>query len=551
MTRRLNAVSLAALFLGAACPGQHVSPGPDAAAPKPDAAAIASDASQLPPDAAFRCIAPDAGALSTLASLCEDLVAGEARLAHDSKMKCPGEPLELADMPHLSSSFIERCEPGTRRESDLRRLEAKIAAGRVGYDPAKHAACKALDPVDAGLPILDGGVVIEPCRSILVGKVAQGAACDIPEECAPGLYCRFTSTTVGTCEPVVAEGQPCQPDLETCMPGTWCFTVVDGGTPVCRGLPGLGESCSGYCAVGRCVGGVCTDVPLPGDGQPCSDQGCSDGLGCAGRTDAGPGTCRPLATQGEACNGANPPCGECLSCSQSSGGTCQKYPAEGDSCAPDAGAALFGNLAHLYCQPSGTLALKPRTGQPCTAASSCLYEEDYCRFMAEGASEGLCMRRPGMCEPCGRRFDLTDDCLHGRCFYTEALVGVCAPQATDGEGCDGQALRCADGLACVAGRCKPLPSAAGAPCGDFGTCAAGLYCPANDSGVPTCLAKQASGEPCASDDQCLTGLCSDQGRCLAGPSPENAVAKGCWAGSAFEYFGYVVFFAAVLRRRSR
>lgn len=558
MATRLAAALLAAVLL-AACDPKNVagsdaaSPGPDAAPPagldaaaRPDAATVAG-----PPDAAYRCAALDAATPTGLESLCADLVAGESALSLRTATEC-GEPLKLEDMVHLRSALIDGCEPGSRRESDLRRIAASIASGRVRLDAAKQAACRALgEGDDAGSPLDDGGTVVEPCKSMIVGLVAVGGACGYDEECAPGSWCRLgaAGSCQGACVASLKEGAPCAAITDHCEPGTWCLPAPGdaGGASSCMKVPDLGEACSDYCMQGSCEGGVCV-LPVPAkEGEPCQSGGCAEGLTCAGLGDAGTGTCRPLAKEGEACGGGEPACAACLRCSSGTS-RCAKVPAVGDPCAADAGSDWF-DTTNLYCGPDHTLLLQPRTGEPCTRASGCLYQDDFCSFASDSAADGACRRKPGLCEACGGRSDLSPSCRVGHCEVgPRESTGACAPFSVEGEPCD--RVPCAAGLSCEGGVCRGLPTAAGAACSEQLTCGAGLYCASAqvDGGVARCAAQQPGGAACASNAECLSGSCAS-GQCSEGACVESQIAKGCWMGSAFEYFGFVVFFAAVLRRR--
>lgn len=87
------------------------------------------------------------------------------------------------------------------------------------------------------------------------------------------------------------------------------------------------------------------------------------------------------------------------------------------------------------------------------------------------------------------------------------LVQLPGPQGQ----CASSALRCADGSACVDGKCGATPAAVGAACQGAGGCAS-LVCQASSG---TCIAAKSAGDGCSGDSDCpLLHRCAD-GKCAA------------------------------------
>lgn len=158
------------------------------------------------------------------------------------------------------------------------------------------------------------------------------ASCEQDEECAPGLYCRLTSSG-GLCNKKVARGKPCGEDEahaiaadSECADGLLCAGFVQRkGSPApgtCLPPAEVGSSCNGAadvngCATGlNCVSGRCAMPPTSG---PCVNGACLRGEAFC---DAA-GKCQALKAAGAACADGS----ECRSnyCPQPAG-TCDDSP---------------------------------------------------------------------------------------------------------------------------------------------------------------------------------------------------------------------------------
>ena len=475
-----------------------------------DGRAAAVDAARAPDiDAAGA--APDAAHLEILADLCADLAQGQLNQILRTFERC-GEPLTEEDLKHLRWSEVQGCS-GTRRERDLLRVEASVAAGRVKYDQSAHLACKQLGRGwDGGMPT--SAAQLEPCPKILTGLVVAGGACSYSEECAGGAPCvaGARGSCAGACAKLKPEGAACDPILDWCGAGALCFPADAG--PVCTRFDvsdagpwvdrraGLDESC---------------------DALPCDDC-----LEC----DPGLHVCRPVPKVGNSC--------------EADAASCQAHVL-------DCTAAGCWPRVELFCT-DGRCAVKPRLGESCQAPAvilsnldqqgNCLWDDTFCKRPAAG-QPGVCASLPKLGESCGWDPDLAISCSSGTC-HSSGGRGTCVALAGDGEPCTTGS--CAGELQCVDGACHPPPGTEGAECSQYGACSGAFYCAVHDAGPSVCAPLRAAGEACERSGVCLSGSCVE-GRCAAGPCASQGLDQGCNFGSAFEFYGLLVFFAAVLVRR--
>ncbi len=230
----------------------------------------------------------------------------------DSSVEDGGEPTSLcASWAAVQMGFVtSRCEglatccgwetcpsePPAAFESILLGVCEDAIAAETVWDAAQEAACLAASTVDCGAPFNVGASVscssggsgleceeppskaaVVPCRRIIRGPLAEGAACTWDGQCSGDAVCVPESL-------VSASG--------TCV------------VPVAGGSCGKHADCP---ADLLCVGGSC--VPLPGDGDACDGDlltcfgggcrtgSCADGLQCLANT------CTSFAAVSEACDG--------------------------------------------------------------------------------------------------------------------------------------------------------------------------------------------------------------------------------------------------------
>jgi hypothetical protein len=317
--------------------------------------------------------APDLGpayTLTTLATFCAEVSAGEQHLNHDKAASTAflcGEALTDDDLPHLPATIGNFGPPESCTHGDLaahlHAFETSIALGRIAFDPSAAEACRADGQrSDGGSPIASSTMLIPDCAHAIVGLVPIGGACSAHEECADG-YCKpgGIDTCDGLCVAPLSPGDLCEPRRDICRALSDCKQASDGRWR-CVARAERGEVC----------GGVVT---------------CDNGLACVNGRCGDP---RPAPRAGEPCLASNPPCeNRCLACG--SGGLCTPRGNSGAACATDEDC-----LDALYCTKDRTCAMRPRRGEPCvlrgTEEGNCLYADDLCR-------DGTCQEAPAICTP--------------------------------------------------------------------------------------------------------------------------------------------------------
>jgi hypothetical protein len=246
------------------------------------------------------------------------------------------------------------------------RLAARVAAGVVGYDGARAAAC--LDRLTAA-SCLDLAAGIGECAGVFSGTLAEGAACLDSAECAGDGYCERSSCP-GTCLARQPLGKLCGPAM-LCQSGLACSPTQG----VCVTAAAVGEPCPpGVCGAGlACAGGVCVRKQIAPPGAPCRQSAdCGYSVDChfqGGYCDftfyCDSGACHQPPANGEACGRISATeyvvCadGYCGAAADQKG-TCAPFVTEGGTCNPDAlspvcAGADFCNAVFDQCQkhPAG------------------------------------------------------------------------------------------------------------------------------------------------------------------------------------------------------
>jgi hypothetical protein len=168
---------------------------------------------------------------------------------------------------------------------------------------------------------------------------------------------------------------------------------------------------------------------------------------------------------------------------------------------------------------------------PCdVAVTGTVAEGAACRFPPECAAGLTCVGyQVGIEGACKKPAKVGGDCSpqrYGGVFDERALAlhhvpcasgaycdgHKCVLRAKDGAACTSSDV-CADGHACVMGKCAAAPSAQGGACASNKDCGQGLFCDG-----ATCAAQKAAGEACKAD-QCK-GVCDvpagkTDGTCVA------------------------------------
>ena len=237
---------------------------------------------------------------------------------------------------------------------------------------------------------------------------------DVRKQCVQGLATfesslaakrvTFDASVMNTCLKALLPGSggcatvdATLPWTDACAMSPWTGNVSDGGMCFysfeCAGT-GSGTS---FCAPNQ------TCMPLPGNGMPCSAQGCAQGNYCD--TTMPPETCKPLQGPNGTCT-SSAQCMKGLFCNIGTGtGTCQALLAGGETCTSSA--ACESN----DCLP-GTCST---TNQQCFTNANC---------------EGMCGSGPLTGEFCG-----SDQNCEGHCSVTTTTTCVTAANCPTSESC--------------------------------------------------------------------------------------------------------------------
>ncbi len=351
---------------------------------------------------------------------------------------------------------------------------------------------------------------------------ASGGPCPMgDQQCAPGLQCRYDSSSGDDVCLGGASGEPCTVGSEPCQTGLLCRYHDTRGRDECQAPAVLNESCDPYdnecdpalrCTENASYQEVC-QAPLARDAT-CAVQSGVDPCGADDRCifDSGAGENRCLArlTVGVACV-SSAECASGLYCDTVGTDTCVAVKAEDATCATTvecaAGLTCRANDAGTQniCRGRSSAGEACATVIDCDAGLDCRLDDAGTRSVCRGASAA------------GERCEWTADCASGQdCRSNEAgTQNVCRGASAADERCDGP-LDCTAGLECrydtAVGRelCKG-PAAAGELCAVDGDCVTGLVCRySTANGRNECRALAAVGETCALDTDCATGLrCRD------------------------------------------
>lgn len=480
----------------------------------------------------------------------------------------PGECARGSCVNGVCSALCARdadCDPATPLcvgRGGAGRCSARCASAA---DCAPGLVCAVVD-VDAGICVAPGeGGAGAPCTSRedcaswfcaegrCAGACDDGACADgrcvalhtqsiciptgpAPAEavCADGVDCASGVCRGGRCADVCPDGQCADDrvclryptadlcerrcaDSGDCGDSAVCLLVGRQRLCVTRGPAAAGERCDAHadCASGRCDLGQCS--------APCVDGDCPPGTACVVDI-AGP-ACRPA---GPAAAGARCEAGPVCASGVCGGGVCTADCAAG-ACPEGTRCAAFADGA--FCFP----ACAADADCPGPAFCDARFEAGPICFWRGPADTG---------DACADHRDCASGrCAEGRCLAActaecpagQRCVSIgpgrfcAAPPLPEDAACD-PGDDCADGLACVAGRCLP-DCAAGCPalsgclgarchprCADDLDCRPGRVCDRLAGGLCVDPGAGGTGSTCASAADCADGLCLDgrcRGRCVA------------------------------------
>ena len=296
------------------------------------------------------------------------------------------------------------------------------------------------------------------------------------------------------------DDNPCTQD--TCTEGVGCSYTTKADGETCDD----GSACTSAdaCSSGQCIGvaKVCDD------GDPCTTDLCVAGS-CTTKNKASACDDGDKCTTGDKCSG-----GKCT------GGTPKECTASGPcttvACDPTSGACVASDV-----EPGGTC----DDGNACTADDRC--EKAVCTGTGKPCDDNLTCTLDG-CDP-----------KSGNCTHTPAQSGspcndgdACSQTDSCADGvCKGATTKsCGDGSACETIACNPKTGACeatgladGATCSDSSACTVDDAC---QQGVCSGPAKNCDDSNACTDDACdpTTGLCANL--------PGTATAAACDDGDA-------------------
>lgn len=329
---------------------------------------------------------PAAPTETSLAELCGQLAAADcARLERCGFL---GEGLDRAACEARQASVL--CAPWAR-------AFGRAEAGGEGTWLA-GAGRRCVEAIGSGCErgfaysLLD----VPACQQAFQPRATEGERCSFVGSCVEGTFCDARAACPGTCRPLGAVNQPCNPS-SPCAPGLYCSLTQ----MVCLPPSDVGAACE----------------------TPALGPSCRAGAFCDGSQ--GQPTCVPARGRGNGCTSA----AECAAGLRCLRNRCSAGELD-DSCEADADCA-----GQLRCVGGGC-AEPGGVGAPCGAAAAC----------ARGlvCAAGACAVGLEDGASCGGDVP----CASGRC-----VDGACAPRAADGESC-ADAADCLEGRSCVEGACR-------------------------------------------------------------------------------------------------
>ena len=245
------AAALLALMVAAACGGDDDDDDDDGgsavdAGPRPvDAAVTEPDAAPDVGPSLDELASPLAGALCPL--LFECCSAGDLEEVFEDQSEPP------ADVAACATSLTPLLD------EELSEIAEAVAGGRIGYDPARMAACLEVIPdgkCSSLSSLFDDLFSFPGCAPPFTALVEVGEDCLSNEECKTGYCPGRINDEPGECAELPGEGEKCEFD---CADGFTCD--VDS---TCVPQRADGEVCEGEdeCLSGSCVDGFCGENPV-------------------------------------------------------------------------------------------------------------------------------------------------------------------------------------------------------------------------------------------------------------------------------------------------
>jgi len=345
----------------------------------------------------------------------------------------------------------------------------------------------------------------------------QCGGCQNDSDCADGEYC-----SGGVCSPKLQLGEVCSDDnqcLSThCADGVCCDDACSGQCEACDAVGSVGEcvaisgaphgsrpACAsdGTVCAGGCDGIDPDACAYPGSETQCREASCTDAVATLEAFCDGAGACPDVQTQdcdpyecnGDRCDGPCETDADCPSGTFCSAGMCVDKFANGEDCAAanqcSSGNCTDGVCCDDACQGQceacdvaghvGTCT--PVEGAPHGSRQQCKGTGTVCGGACDGVNTLSCSY-PGdetVCRDasCTNAVAVLEASCDGAGSCPSEQTVDCSPYGCVGDQCDGDCTvdeDCEDGYFCAAGMC---------------------------------LLQFETGETCATDNQCLSGFCTD------------------------------------------
>jgi len=277
--------------------------------------------------------------------------------------------------------------------ASLPAFQAAAAAGTLTYDPTAAAGCQGA--VTASGCSFANNPYFTACEAALSGKVAEGSACAVDEECQGNLYCKYNGTCPGTCTQLEAEGGLCR-SAKDCQSGLACL-VTTGTTGKCTVKPTLGQGCGfdvpSDCAPQANDAVICWGASSTKEGKcmavnaiasqavnsTCSILAgslCVSGASCHVTSILLTGTCVAAVASANNCTFAFPdPCPRdqyCTATGPDAAGSCSLLPTAGQACLTGTIQAFSNKVcAADHVCVSGTCIKYRANGTACTSNAVC------------------------------------------------------------------------------------------------------------------------------------------------------------------------------------
>lgn len=296
--------------------------------------------------------------------------------------------------PQFACDFLPGCGLYASRESCLTQLGAQdnvadcaaslavfdSAAGWVRYDAAEATRC--LNDIKTTCEQFP-----RSCLNVFSGARTEGQSCHT-DTCVTGFYCASDGGCPGSCAPKKPEGTIVR-SSSMCIEGTEAhFGLPDGGfgtycqKPVGEGQPCANTECEDglfcdaddKCAKPYGIGEKCTN---PGEYAECEVK---FGTVCQPSLDGGDNRCGKRAKRGEACGYCTVDL-RCVIAQGQSAGTCGDLGASGDSCRFDE-ECTSGLYCHSQkCETPRDVGSDCAGGAQCVTGARCQFE-----FPGDGGS---------------------------------------------------------------------------------------------------------------------------------------------------------------------